>query len=177
MAFVNQSLSIRIPAEHIQHGVIEGCGRFRHLKRNIGQVRDSERGCHGDIVEVRDESPQPVKSPIGSERSVLVGEGNEGLFVKCDPELGVKFAHERRIERESAEQLKLDIVASAMHCDGPDEHRRAIRAVAVRPFNDSHREVNRINPSRRRKFDILVADLKGAVAGAMQGNIVPDKVS
>ena len=176
MAFVNQSFSIRIPAEHIQHGVIESSGRFRHLKRNIGQVCDSERGCHGDIVEVRDESPQPVKSPIGPKRSVLVGEGNEGLLIKRDPELGVKFAHERRIEREGAEQLKLDIVASAVHRDGPDEHRRAKRAVAVRPFNDSHCEVNRINPSRRRKFDILVADLNSTVAGAVKGNIVPDKV-
>ena len=100
MAFVDESLSIVVSTQCIENRVVKEFGCARHLKRDVREVRYGKSWRDRDIVEVRDEPPQPVESAIRAERAVVIGQCDECSVIESNAELFVKFAHECWIESE-----------------------------------------------------------------------------
>ena len=122
VAFEHELLSVAVSTKCVEYGVVQVSRGIGHLECDIREVCDGKSWGDGDVIEVSNQTPQAVECAVRAKRPVVVRQRNEGSFIERDPELFAQFADKSGVEGKGSAQLKLNVVATAMHRDRPDQH-------------------------------------------------------
>ncbi|CAB4870164.1 unannotated protein [freshwater metagenome] len=167
---------VRIPADCIEKRVVENSGGAHHVRCDITQIGNCQRGNDHGAVDVRDEPVQPIERPVGAERPVVIGQGDERPLIKCNTKLVGELAGESGIKVQRTRQLNLEIVPFAMHRNRTQQHRGREMLVAVRPGHETDSEEHGVDSACCGEFDRFVVDSRGVLAGAVKRNIIANEV-
>ena len=177
VAFSENALGVRVPANRVQQGVFQYPGSTHHLGCDVAEVRNRERRNDHRAVDVRDESVQPIKGAIGPERAVVIGEGDERPLVERNSELIREFARQCWIEVESPRELDLEIIAFSVHRDGAQQHGGGEVLVTIRPRHETDSEIDGVNSASRGEFDRFVVDARGSMTRSVERDVITNKVA